>query len=489
MVGKMIYLWVLSQLVLLSCAGGESLQPHDDNKLEALAVNRSEIVLEVGEYCSLDVAPLPSSADLEKLTWSTGDPSVATVSGGFVRAVGEGKTVISLTCGEISKQIPVRVFDDKVAGAALLYSSKLDYDHQPGEMLVGRAGSYMDDGLKLASNGEEILLLNMYALGQRMVRYRIKASADALINFKSKSGDFSAWLDIPGKCIRFQTNPIVSQNADFLTGEKEYMVDIVHSYREQQMRVTDLLSGETVSLSASNDGRGGTGKGVTNATPFMVGTQKDHYCVRFPKGTYCYIKKISVYCLKEYVKMLIYGDSITQPEDYYPAKDFDESYTQLIISGMKGNAMSSSRSGAQLPDVMQFLPNEVPILKPEFVMITIGTNGGLTAENLSAMIEFILAQGCTPILNNIPCNERGTQISTNQLIESIRQKYGLKGCKFDLATSLAGDGMEVDKSLMFWEDYEGDPYYNGIQVWHHPNALGGRRMYERALIDLPELFQ
>src|SRR3546814_1832044 len=63
-------------------------------------------------------------------------------------------------------------------------------------------------------------------------------------------------------------------------------------------------------------------------------------------------------------------------------------------------------------------------------MVTIGTNGGNTEENLSELVEYIQSQGAIPILNNIPCNESGTQIPINAVIEKVRQKYGINGCKF-----------------------------------------------------------
>ena len=119
-------------------------------------------------------------------------------------------------------------------------------------------------------------------------------------------------------------------------------------------------------------------------------------------------------------------------------------------------------------------------------MVTIGTNGGNTEENLTALVDYIRSQGAIPILNNIPCNESGTQVSNNVIIERVRGKEGIKGCRFDLPTSLAGDGKEVDKSLMFWEDYTGS---YGWQIYHHPNEKGGRRMFEQTLTDIPEIYQ
>ena len=71
-------------------------------------------------------------------------------------------------------------------------------------------------------------------------------------------------------------------------------------------------------------------------------------------------------------------------------------------------------------------------------------------------------------------------------MEKVRKKLAIKGCKFDLPTSINGDGKEVNKSLMYWEDYSNS---YGWQVYHHPNEKGGKKMYERTLTDIPEIYE
>ena len=198
------------------------------------------------------------------------------------------------------------------------------------------------------------------------------------------------------------------------------------------------------------------------------------------------VKRITVCALKSRVKVLLYGDSITQPEGYFPTKTFSDSWTQLVIARLNGNAMSSGRGGGNISMLSEYIRNELPHIKAKYVMVTIGTNGGNTEENLTALVDYIRSQGSIPILNNIPCNESGTQVSNNVIIERVRSKEGIKGCRFDLPTSLVGDGKEVDKSLMFWEDYTGS---YGWQIYHHPNEKGGRRMFEQTLTDIPEIYQ
>jgi hypothetical protein len=213
----------------------------------------------------------------------------------------------------------------------------------------------------------------------------------------------------------------------------------------------------------------------------------DYYCFGLLRGTSMTVRRTEVLSTPEKVFLMIYGDSITQPDGYFPRKDFPQAWTMQIASNVKGKAVCSGRGGCTINEVLLRIPNELPYIRPEYVMVTIGTNGGNTEENLSRLVEYILSQGAVPILNNIPCNESGTQVAANELIARVREKYGLKGCKFDLATSIAGDGLEVDKSMMFWENYPPE-VFNGWQVWHHPNSKGGTAMYLRSRQDVPELY-
>ena len=110
------------------------------------------------------------------------------------------------------------------------------------------------------------------------------------------------------------------------------------------------------------------------------------------------------------------------------------------------------------------------------------------------MIIYSVDCGSIPILNTMPCNESGTQNNAefggNPLIRQVRAKLGLKGAELDKATSLAGDGMAVDKSMMYWEDYTGYPApMTGWQIYHHPNPNGGQAMFRQIVKDLPEIFE
>ena len=157
----------------------------------------------------------------------------------------------------------------------------------------------------------------------------------------------------------------------------------------------------------------------------FVGMQWDYYCFGLTGGSFMQVKKITVMVLNNNVKMLIYGDSITQPEAYFPTKYFPLSWTQQVINKLKGNAASSGRGRAQIDMLLNYIKNELPYIKTKYGMVTIGTNGGNTETNLSALISYIKEHGAIPILNNIPSNESGTQIENRKLIEKVRDKFGI----------------------------------------------------------------
>src|SRR3546814_152611 len=243
------------------------------------------------------------------------------------------------------------------------------------------------------------------------------------------------------------TDPVLSKSVDFLDSSHEYLLEIERDYQTSRVRITDLTVRASVELEATMDGPGGYGKGKVQPG-YMVGLQHDYYCFGLTEGTSLTVKRITVLSPKRKVTMLLYGDSITEPEGYFPTADFPGSWTQLIIKHLKGRAISSGRGGCTIREVLERIKNELPYIKTKYVMVTIGTNGGNTEENLSELVEYIQSQGVIPILNNIPSNESGTQVAVNQMIEKVRQKYNIKGCKFDLATSLDNDGNKVDTTTM-----------------------------------------
>jgi len=375
--------------------------------------------------------------------------------------------------------------------ASCIYGVAL-WDTQPSELVtVSGTTSYDGNGFNLTSAGTVVKLNRWYALAERSVRYAICPSADAVINFHTDADNTAAVVDIPNKRIYLRSSPNWTYaSAPFLKGSAHYYVELIHRYRHLELKVTDMNTGEYAIVAGEEDGAGGVGKGMVKTDTFSVGICRDKYCVTLESGTSLLIRMIHVFALKNNVKLIMYGDSISQPEGYYPKETFSRAWTQQVIDALGGNAMSSGRGGGNIDTVLEYIQNELPHINADYVMVTIGTNGGNTQAKLTQLVQYIQNCGATPILNNIPCNESATQISINADIEAVRTALSIKGAKFDLATSVDGDGKVVNKSMMFWEDYDDYPDpYTGWQIYHHPNELGSDAMFQQIQKDLPELFQ
>ena len=368
-------------------------------------------------------------------------------------------------------------------GTSILYDRKLNNFKTNIELEFSKANAqYTEEGLLVSKPNSLVKLNRYYALAQRHIRYHVKLSADAIVVFQSDKGDFRAIVDMPNQKISIATDPVLENKVANMSPEHEYLVEIYRDYQRSAIKLINLFTGEETEVTGINDGTGGVGKGTENKG-FQVGRQYDYYTFGLLQGESLLVKQITIQANQVNPILLIYGDSITEPEGYYPSKSFDQAWTQLIIKHLQGKAISSGRGGTTINELLERIKNELPYIKPKYAMITIGTNGGNTIDNLSQLVEYIKSQGTIPILNNIPANESSSHILVNEIIEKVRQKYNIKGCKFDIATSINQLGKEVDQSTMYFEDYEWG------KIYHHPNVKGSKLMYIRALIDVPEIYQ
>lgn len=377
--------------------------------------------------------------------------------------------------------LPILCFGQVNSGTNVLYDKVLSDAFEYPE-LIGEGLNYTQEGLQIQQHEQLVRLNYYYSIARRLVRYHVRMSADAKAIFQSDRGDFKASVDMQNRQIAIETSPGKGKKVDFLNPGHEYLVELYRDYQTSGVRLIDLYTGESDEVYATMDGSGGVGQG-SEQIGFYVGLQHDYYCFGLQQGATLLVKQMTVTAKESNLLLLMYGDSITEPESYYPTVDFPEAWTQLIINNMNGKAVSSGRGGTTIHELLDRIKNELPYVKAKYVMVTIGTNGGNTEENLSELVEYIQSQGAIPILNNIPANERNTHVEINKIIESVRQKYAIKGCRFDVATSLHFDGKEVDKTTMYFEDYDWG------KIYHHPNVKGSRLMYLRTLVDVPEIYE
>ena len=370
----------------------------------------------------------------------------------------------------------------KALPKGVLYHKTLNSQTPTPELIIGTGNQYTSEGLSVGTPNSLVRLNKYYSLAERFVRYQVRFSANAVAVFQTDQGDLKAYVDLPNKKIYLGTNPVKEMKADFLDANHEYTVELHRNYQESKLLIIDLKTGKKAEISATMDGSGGVGRG-SEGPGFFVGLQHDYYCFGLVSGSSVLIRQISVISKESNLTLLLYGDSITEPEGYFPTADFQKSWTQLIMKKVKGRSMASGRGGTTIVQVLDRIKNELPYVKSKYVMVTIGTNGGNTEANLSELVEYIKQQGSIPILNNIPSNESGSQVPVNEVIDKVRKKYGIKGVRFDAATSIDQDGKKVENTTMYFEDYDWG------KIYHHPNVKGSLQMYQQTLTDTPEIYK
>ena len=166
----------------------------------------------------------------------------------------------------------------------------------------------------------------------------------------------------------------------------------------------------------------------------------------------------------------IVGDSITYG---YGTDNMEKTFAHLIGAMTGGSYVVSPRGGGIAKGVIEKITTECAIVKPKYVMVTIGTNAVSSISSLATLIVKIIEIGALPIINSIPCMSGGGQTLANNAIQSM----GFPGCRFDLATAIdpTATTLTPDPSL----------YADGGT---HPNETGFQRMADRVRIDLPFLF-
>ena len=346
----------------------------------------------------------------------------------------------------------------------------------------------VENGALVVAEGHT--LNKTYCTEERELTFWIKFGATSVARFGYDMdtltlADRGLIIDIPNMKIRYNPyNNNVHYDLEHMDTSHEYIVSIIKDYQDRHIRLVDLTDGNIETHTWLGDGTGSTGPDAVPRTP---GTQYVTAMWGKPRfdlggGAPYQVKKIMMITKQCNFNVILYGDSITEQENYWPKSVFDKSWTQLIINKVKengGRACSSAWVGKTIADLSSWIRNDLPYVRAKYVMITIGTNGGNTEANLSALVEYIKSCGAIPLLNHVPCRNAGDQVAKNAMIDTVRARYNIKGCDFDKCTSLAGDGVNYDPDKM-WHDNGG--------TWHHPNVAGSLAMFAQTLIDVPEIY-
>lgn len=105
--------------------------------MTGLGLDKSELRLKVGEESALSPVITPEDVTSPAFTWKSDDESVATVSGGIVKGVKEGKTTVTVSSGEFSASCEVTVYAVYATGLKLYWDGLEIGDDETLRFFVG----------------------------------------------------------------------------------------------------------------------------------------------------------------------------------------------------------------------------------------------------------------------------------------------------------------------------------------------------------------
>ncbi len=119
---------------LLSSCGGEE----KEIKVQSIAISQPSAELEIGETLTLKATVSPSNATYDGMTWTSTLPKVASVTeSGFVSAISEGNTTITVMAGGRTASCDVKVVKGFVAVNSIsLNKSSLELLEGDSESLI-----------------------------------------------------------------------------------------------------------------------------------------------------------------------------------------------------------------------------------------------------------------------------------------------------------------------------------------------------------------
>ena len=332
------------------------------------------------------------------------------------------------------------------------------------------------NGFKFINN-DSIVLNREYSVEQRKTSIKFTLGEDGILSFFYKVYE---GYDLGGSLFTVdgQNNKMIihEQFADmgqipaervattfnFVVG-REYDLTLIKDKRKNIMVVTDMITGESKSLETDCTAVIGD---LLNE--FAGGRQNGKFGVWSRQGSGNYIKNLYITSRIKEPLLYVTGDSICEGdrcEIGYRYSDRVENYLG------KDNVAISGMSGTKITGVLNRLKSELPFIKPKYCMVTIGTNGGNTRENIQELIDYIESIGVTPILNHVSQTSGSQANSINEMIDEFSDYVG---CKFDRATSLNNDISQY---------YNSSLYGDGV----HPNKQGHEKMFDRFKTDVPYL--
>lgn len=361
--------------------------------------------------------------------------------------------------------------------SVMLYKNTLKETLDDFEENVDGIIDISSKGVKFLNENARITLKNEYSIEQRKTSINFELGENGVLSFFYKTYEGynlgGSIFTVDGKNNeivlhqQYATTGVVpsrrvSKPYSFVVG-RCYNLTLIKKKRRNIMIVTDGITGESVTL--ETDCTAVIGDLVNE---FAGGRQNGRFGVWNRGGLNNYISNL--YITTNIKEPLLYmtGDSICEGDRC----EIGYRYADLCEKTLGvGNVAISGMSGTKITGVKLRLQSELPHIKPQYCMVTIGTNGGNSVELIQDLIEYIESLDIIPIINHVSQTSGGTANYINSTIDQFSEYVG---CKFDIATSINNDITLYYDSSLFGDNV-------------HPNEKGHAKMYDRFKTDVPYL--
>lgn len=262
-------------------------------------------------------------------------------------------------------------------------------------------------------------------------------------------------IDIPNlklKILNVNTGALMQEVSITNFSEDEYFIEVeINDYTlAATLKNNRTLVGNTVS-------------NTDIVSSSKAGKLIDYPSLKLISGT-IEVKNFDIFLMHKPLIVFI-GNSNT--ESGYRTSTYAD---RLLINHLNNDGCILAKGGATNSVLALNQTTELIKMKPKYISIMIGTNGGITQLNIDGWVTFCNDNDIILIINKIPCTDDDSlnpYLSVNELI----REQGIIGANMDYATALNND------ITLF---YDPSIYIDDL----HPNSDGQEIMKDRFLNDV-----
>ena len=249
----------------------------------------------------------------------------------------------------------------------------------------------------------------------------------------------------------------------------EYVIELERNRKITTLKLKNSISNQTDMISFD-----GSNVLFKNG----AGNHRPHYFIYADFSGVC-VSEMNIY---GYTGMLLahIGDSLSESNGRADeGNTVGINWIEQVMAEIDWDGSIVAQSGMQSNSVLNAINNEIKFMKPKYLSVMIGTNGGSTEDVLNQFIEFCNSNNIIPIINKIPVTEGReptdvrSSVYVNNLVQGLWNKYSIKGAAMDVATSSGGNPANGYDPSCFVSDKI------------HTNQKGNNQMFEQFMQDVP----